>query len=83
MGKDYTAIRVEPDAKEAAEQAKKDGETWSDYIRRCTENPPKVKEYVEALNGSTVTDDAKREILGRLDDLEARLPRKVGEELKG
>ena len=48
MAKDYTAIRVEESAKEAAEAAKREGETWSDYIQRCTTNPPEVTEFVEA-----------------------------------
>ena len=48
MAKDYTAIRVEESAKEAAEAAKQANETWSDYIQRCTTNPPEVKEFVEA-----------------------------------
>ena len=48
MVKDYTAIRVSTDAKDAAENAKRDGETWDEYIQRCTTNPPEVKEFVEA-----------------------------------
>ena len=48
MVKDYTAIRVEESAKEAAEAAKQEGETWSDYIQRCTTNPPEITEFVEA-----------------------------------
>jgi len=45
---DYTTIRVTEDAKAEAEQSKRDDETWNEYIQRCTENPPEVREYVPA-----------------------------------
>jgi len=47
---EYTSIRVTQTAKEAAEASKRDGETWNDYLQRCTDNPPEVREYVEAKN---------------------------------
>ena len=53
MTKDYTAIRVSKASKEQAEAAKRDGETWDEYIQRCTDNPPEIKEFVE--RGSTQT----------------------------
>ena len=63
MTKDYTAIRVSKEAREAAESAKRDGETWDDYIRRCTDNPPEVREFVESggsnEGGSVSYDDVK------------------------
>ena len=43
---DYTTIRVSKEAKESAQEAKKDGETWNDYIQRCTDTPPNVTEFV-------------------------------------
>ena len=43
---DYTTIRVSKAAKEAAQEAKRDGETWNDYIQRCTDTPPSVTEFV-------------------------------------
>ena len=43
---DYTTIRVSKDAKEAAQEAKRDGETWNEYLQRCTETPPNVQEFV-------------------------------------
>jgi len=66
MAKDYTAIRVSTDAKEAAESAKRDGETWDDYIRRCTENPPEVREFVES---GSVPDSSGVDIEGALAEL--------------
>ena len=44
---EYTSIRVTVDAKDAAEASKRDGETWNEYLQRCTDNPPEVREYVE------------------------------------
>ena len=43
---DYTTIRVSKAAKESAQEAKRDGETWNDYIQRCTDTPPSVIEFV-------------------------------------
>ena len=45
---EYTSIRVTVDAKEHAEASKRDGETWNEYLQRCTDNPPEVREYVDA-----------------------------------
>ena len=43
---DYTTIRVSKAAKELAQEAKRDGETWNDYLQRCTDTPPSVTEFV-------------------------------------
>ena len=43
---EYTTIRVSKAAKESAQEAKKDGETWNDYLQRCTNTPPSVTEFV-------------------------------------
>jgi hypothetical protein len=48
MAQDYTTIRVTEAAKAQAEQSKREDETWNDYILRCSENPPEVKEFVPA-----------------------------------
>jgi len=45
---EHTTIRVTKDAKEAADKAKKENETWNEYIQRCTENSPEIVEFVEA-----------------------------------
>jgi hypothetical protein len=39
---------VSEDAKAQAQEAKREEETWNDYIQRCTEEPPEVREFVEA-----------------------------------
>ena len=43
---DYTTIRVSKDAKAEAQEAKRDGETWNEYLQRCTDTPPNVQEFV-------------------------------------
>ena len=43
---EYTSIRVTQEAKDAAETSKRDGETWNDYLQRCTDTPPSVNEFV-------------------------------------
>ena len=47
---EYTSIRVTQEAKEAAQESKADSETWNEYLQRCTDNPPEIKEFVEAKN---------------------------------
>ena len=57
---EYTSIRVTQEAKENAEASKRDGETWNEYLQRCTDNPPEVREYVntDAIATGDVTLDA-------------------------
>ena len=43
---EYTTIRVSKAAKESAQESKRDGETWNDYLQRCTDTPPSVTEFV-------------------------------------
>ena len=45
---EYTSIRVTQEAKENAEASKRDGETWNEYLQRCTDNPPEIREFVDA-----------------------------------
>ena len=52
---EYTSIRVTKAAKEAAQESKADSETWNEYLQRCTDNPPELKEFVEADKIDTKT----------------------------
>ena len=54
---DYTTIRVSKAAKESAQEAKRDGETWNDYIQRCTDTPPSVTEFVPVEDVTGVLSD--------------------------
>jgi hypothetical protein len=57
---DYTTIRVTEAAKEQADESKRDSETWDDYLRRCTDNPPEPLEVVETDNISVELDASER-----------------------
>ncbi len=70
---EYTAIRVTEDAKEAAEESKRDGETWNEFIQRCAENPPEVREFVDT--------DALEEMHKKLDQLQNAQGQTVSEAL--
>jgi hypothetical protein len=48
MTADYKTLRVPVDAWHDANMAKEDNETWGEYIRRCSDNPPTKREFVEA-----------------------------------
>jgi len=54
MSKEYTTIRVSQNAKAKAQQAKRDNETWNDYIQRCTDEPPTVREFVDATEQQSI-----------------------------
>ena len=74
---EYTSIRVTVDAKEKAESSKRDGETWNEYLQRCTDNPPVVREYVDAdavgSSGAVTLDATERQ----------RIAQEVAEVLQG
>jgi len=79
---DYTTIRVSEDAKAQAQEAKREEETWNDYIQRCTEEPPEVREFVEAeplLEGQDVSKGASIDYA----EIESRVKRAVEEVLHG
>lgn len=84
---EYTTIRVRQDAKDKAEQHKQADESWSDYLLRCTSNPPEVIEYVNkdvvdsATGATTDADKIARKVWENADytELEARIKRVVEE----
>jgi len=82
MAQDYTTLRVTEAAKEAAEQSKRDDETWNDYIRRCTENPPPVREFVAfedvAADLDVGTGDTSNAALAELRDALATIEERTG-----
>ena len=45
---EYTSIRVTQEAKDAAESSKRESETWNEFLQRCTDNPPEIREFVNA-----------------------------------
>ena len=48
---DYKTLRVPAEDYEQARESKDDSETWGEFLRRCSENPPETKEYVDATRG--------------------------------
>ena len=74
---DYTTIRVSKDAKAQAQEAKRDGETWNEYLQRCTETPPNVQEFVP------VDEVVGREVPKTTVQLEATEYSKIADELEG
>lgn len=65
---EYKTMRVPESDWKVAKNAKKDDETWGDYLRRCSENPPEIKRFVEA-------DEVVKQVGGKIDDLSADLNR--------
>lgn len=94
MPDDWKTIRVPKDVYDDAKQRKEEhGVTWGEYVnphawhsvfdepdRDMTPDNPDIASVLDASEGDI--EAAKDEILGRIDDLEARLPRKVKEELR-
>ncbi|AFH21768.1 hypothetical protein OSG_eHP8_00250 [environmental Halophage eHP-8] len=70
MTTEYKTLRVpEPDYEQARE-SKHDSETWGEFLRRCSDNPPETKEYVDATRGvqleATEYEKIAREVVERL-----------------
>jgi len=54
MTKDYKTIRVPADDYDAAKASKHDSETWGEFVQRCTDEPPEVREFVDASGSDVV-----------------------------
>jgi hypothetical protein len=59
---DTTTIGLSGRAKEQAQDAKHDNETWDDYLQRCTDEPPEIREYVEQTGNDEGIADAVEEL---------------------
>lgn len=71
MTKEYANIRAPEADVEAAREAKRDGETWGQYLRRCTDNPPDVRRFVpadEVEAGVTLDASEHRKIADALEE---------------
>ena len=69
---EYTSIRVTQEAKGSAEGSKRDGETWNEYLQRCTDNPPEIKEFVEADKIDTGTAELEATTINQIAEEVAR-----------
>ena len=71
---DYTTIRLSKAAKESAQKAKRDGETWNDYLQRCTNTPPSVTEFVpveDVVGREVPRDQLNQDVMEQLDRIES------------
>ena len=82
--KEWTTIRVPQGAADEARDAKRNSETWGDYLRRCADSDPEVREFVDV---EEVLEDrpnrSAADVLNRLDDLETHLDGRLDEVLRG
>ena len=82
--KEWTTIRVPQGAADEARDAKRNSETWGDYLRRCADSDPEVREFVDVQE---VLEDrptqSAADVLNRLDDLETHLDGRLDEVLRG
>jgi hypothetical protein len=78
MAQDWTSIRVTEAALADARESKRESESWNDYLQRCTENPPEVREFVpvdavETNGGGMAAVDRQEDIREGITALEDRL----------
>ena len=69
---EYTSIRVTKAAKEAAQESKADSETWNEYLQRCTDNPPEIREFVDAGSLDTGTAELEATTINQIAEEVAR-----------
>lgn len=52
---DYKTLRVPKPDYDKARDAKRESETWGEFLQRCSETRPEIREFVDAdsLNGDT------------------------------
>lgn len=86
---DYKTVRVREADYQAAKESKHDDESWSDYIRRCTDEPPDIREFIAADEirassiGSVDTRDDLTAEMEKLREQIERLPDDTADELEG
>jgi len=94
MSDDLKTIRVPADAFEAAQEAKKPGETWGEYVRRCSDDPPEIRRFVDTdsldvdhttpeIDVGHLVDQLVPELSGMTVTLESTEHKKIGNEIEG
>ena len=70
---DYKTLRVPEDAYDTAKESKREKETWGEFLQRCSDNPPEIREFVEAGDSSntvkleaTEVENIAREVADKL-----------------
>ena len=51
---EYKTMRVPEDDWKAAKESKRENETWGEFLQRCSNNPPEIREFVERSSTQTV-----------------------------
>lgn len=64
---EWTTLRVPQDAADIAREAKRDGETWGDYLRRCADAEP-VVEMTEGDVRRIARDEVEKNVNRRLQE---------------
>ena len=59
---EYTTMRVPKADWEQAKESKRESETWGEFLQRCSENPPEIREFVESENTDEIAEALKQEI---------------------
>lgn len=59
MTTEYKTLRVPAEEYKTARESKEDSETWGEFLRRCSENPPESVEFIgaEELEQDLLTDE--------------------------
>ena len=72
MTTEYKTLRVPAPAYKKAKENKRDGETWGEYLQRCTDNPPEIREFVEADKIDTGTAELEATTINQIAEEVAR-----------
>ncbi len=84
---EYKTMRVPKEAWEVANETKRDGETWGEFLQRCSNNPPEIREFVEKSSTSNSGTDVEQkldriEAAQRTVDLEATAINQIADEVE-
>jgi len=53
---DYKTLRVPEDAYDAAKDSKHDAETWGEFLQRCADTRPEIREFVDVTDFDAAPD---------------------------
>ena len=66
---EYKTMRVPKAALEKARESKRETETWGEFLQRCSNEPPEIREFVEAGGDNS----GECEVSGELQDIQTEL----------
>jgi len=53
---DYKTLRIPAEAYQEARNSKKDSETWGEFIQRCADTRPEIREFVDVTDFDAAPD---------------------------